>query len=132
MKSIKNNAVFVRSILDLGDFNDDEKYDLTKEPSLTDPSQDEPIEALVSRMLRGEIVGHGMPQFDMNDDMPSGEAFDLQAETSRKGFDLADAALIQKRAIRAIKALKKPKEVKPSTEGEKSGVEPPAAPPAAK
>lgn len=116
MKSIKNNAVFVRSILDLGDFNDDEK---DFGPSLTDPSQDEPIEALVARMLRGEIVGHGQPQFDTDADTSAEEIFERQSLTSKDGFDISDAPLIQKRAEKAIKGLKKAKEVPPTPEAEK-------------
>lgn len=130
MKSIKNNAVFVRSILDLGDYNDDER---NTEPSLTDPSQDEPIEALVARMLRGEVVGNGMPQFDTEDDSSAEDVFSLQADTSKDGFDLADAPAIIKRGIKASKALKKePKAPVVLPEAEKPQVEAPKPLPEAK
>lgn len=129
MKSISKNAVFVRSQLDLGDFNDDEKNTL---PSLTDPSQDEPIEALVARMLRGEIVGRGEPQFDTNGDMPNEEVFARQSLMAKQGFDLADAAGIQKRAEKAIKGLKGKKAIPPAPKEEKTQEAPPGAPTDAK
>lgn len=118
---MKKQNVFVRSIYDLGDYNDDEINTL---PSMTDPSQDEPIEALVARMLRGEMVGGGMPQFDTDSELDSDSVYRLQAETSKDGFDLSDIPAITKRGLRAAKALKK-------GEGTPPPVEPVPAPPAA-
>lgn len=100
---VKKPVIFNRSILDLGDFNDDE---VNTEPSMTDPSQDESIESLVARMMRGELMSSGVPQFDTCSELDAAAIYDRQSETSKDGFDLSDAPLIQKRAARAIKALK--------------------------
>lgn len=129
MKNIIKNVVFVRSTLDLGDFNDDEK---NLKPSLTDPSQDEPIEALVARMLRGEIVSRGMPQYDTDGSASAEDVFSRQSAVTKEGFDLADAPAILKRAQKADKAIRKAKEVPPTPEAEKPKGEAPKAPPAAK
>lgn len=126
MKSISKNAVFVRSVLDLGDFNDDEKNTL---PSLTDPSQDEPISALVARMLRGELVSHATPQFDTHGDMSPAEVFERQSEVTKEGFDLADAADIHKRAERAVRGITGKKPEAPMPKEEKPKEEAPKAPP---
>lgn len=112
----KENPVHVRSIYDLGDFNDDE---VNNEPSMTDPSQDEPIEALVARMLRGECVSTGIPQFDTQDSSLSAEEiFARQSAMSKDGFDLADAATIQKRAEVALASIQ-PEVKAPPAEPEK-------------
>ena len=103
MKSPTKQTIVVRSILDLGDYNDDE---VNTEPSLTDPSQDEPIEALVARMLRGEIVGTSVPQFDTTSDTPPAEVYAAQSAVSKDGFDLADAPAIAARAEAAAASLK--------------------------
>jgi len=97
------NKPFIRSIIDLGDFNDDEINTL---PSMTDPSQDEPIEALVARMMRGELVSSSQPQYDTGSELDSESVFRLQAATSKDGFDIADAAPILERAKNGLSELK--------------------------
>lgn len=129
MSKKDKDTVFVRSVLDLGDFNDDER---NTEPSLTDPSQDEPIEALVARMMRGELVGHGGVQFDTSGDETPAEVFSRQSIVTRDGFDLADAASIANRAKRAIESLKPVPAVPPVASKEPPKEEPPKALPDAK
>lgn len=117
----------VRTIFRLGDYNDDEE---NLEPSMTDPSQDEPIERLVERMMRGENVSAMVPQFDTTSDLTPAQVFDLQSEVSKDGFDLADAAPIMERAADAAEALKPAPQpsVPPSEEKPVSGaVEAPPA-----
>jgi len=116
----KSSKIFVRSILDLGDYNDDE---VNNEPSLTDPSCDEPIERLVGRMLRGEIVGSTAPQYDTDSSVDPEEVFANQSRIAKRGFDLSDAANIVHRANKAVKGLRKAKD--------KPAVSPATPPPAA-
>jgi len=100
----KSTVSGMRSVFDLGDYNDDEVYDLELEPSLTDPSQDETIESLVARMVRGELVGKGAPIYDE----PEAAAAGSVPVTERDGFDLADAPVILDAAKAASDALKAP------------------------
>jgi len=101
MADKKKPAVFVRSIYNLGDFNDDE---VNTERSMTDPSQDEPIDKLIARMLRGEQVRTGATHFD-SDGLPPGQAPTLNP-TAASGFDLADVPVILDAAEQAAAALK--------------------------
>lgn len=115
---------FIRSIYNLGDFNDDE---VNNEPSMTDPSQDEPIERLVERMMRGEIIGHGVPQFDTSsEDMTPEQMFSMQSEIKKDGFDLADAGSIKNRAEHAARRLKEASKPSVPPQPEKSKEEAPA------
>lgn len=93
-----------RSVNDPGDYQDSES---NFGPSLTDPSMDEPIEKLVARMMRGEIVGGISPQYDVPENMTPEQAFIAQPITERGDFDLADAPAIVKRGQEALEALKK-------------------------
>jgi len=88
--------------MDPGDYNDDYS---DHSPSLTDPSQDEPIEALVARMMRGEIVHSSQPVYDVAPGMSDAEAFAAQPMTERDGFDIADAPQILAAGEAAVKAL---------------------------
>lgn len=84
---------FVRSIYDLGDYNDDE---VNNEPSMTDPSQDEPIDKIVARLLRGEQVNGSSVAYDTEISNADGvrNAFDGVPHHERDGFDIADAPVI--------------------------------------
>lgn len=93
---------FVRSIYNLGDYNDDEVND---QPSMTDPSQDEPIEKLVARLLRGEQVPGFEVRYDTDDNSNPGLSVPFQ---HRDGFDIADAASILDAAKAALDAAAKP------------------------
>lgn len=107
---MKKPKRFVRSTFNLGDFNDNEVYDLEKEPSLTDPSQDETIQELVDRMVRGELLGNTKRlAFDITDKNAQGDPFEALPATSVQGFDLADAPVILERGNQAVSELKKPK-----------------------
>lgn len=94
---------FVRSIYNLGDYNDDEVND---QPSMTDPSQDEPIEKLVARLLRGEQVSGSVIHYDTDDITPKGVAgaFESLPPQECDGFDIADAGPILDAARDAIAA----------------------------
>jgi len=95
---------FVRSILNLGDFCDDE---VNNEPSMTDPSQDEPIEKMVARMLRGEMMRGHVPVFDkIPEGMAPAQVFAMQPTTERDDFDLADSGPILAAGIEAAKLFK--------------------------
>jgi len=100
---------FIRSIYRLGDFNDNEVYDLEKEPSLTDPSQDETIQDLVDRMIRGELLQNTkVPQYDITDENAQGDPFAALPVTATDGFDLSDAPVILDSAAQALSDLNKP------------------------
>ena len=72
----RENCPF-RSITDLKDYNDDE---VNREPSLTDPEQDEPIGKLVARMLRGEMVESRPVYYDeIGSERPVAEVFASQS-----------------------------------------------------
>lgn len=83
---------FFRTPFNLGDYNDDE---INLLPSETDPSQDEPIEKLVARMVRGEQIGGGRPiTFDLeNGKWKPDQGISVPIQ-ERDGFDIADAAPI--------------------------------------
>jgi len=82
-----------RDIANLGDFNDDTRI---MEPSMTDPSQDETIDALVARMLRGELMNSAPVSYDFEEGTKNapGDVFDSVPVQHRKGFDIADVAPI--------------------------------------
>jgi len=88
----------IRSILDLKDFNDDE---VNTEKSMTDPEQDEPIGALVARMMRGEQVSFREASYDKLDGLSVDQAFASIPEVSRPGFDIADSQAIVEAAQKA-------------------------------
>lgn len=93
-----------RSIMDLHDYNDDEVNTL---PSLTDPSADEPIEKLVAKLIRGEILNMGSPGYDdLQPGVSDSEAFDGLSPSSRDGFDLADIPPAVEAAREALQSLK--------------------------
>lgn len=95
----------IRSILCKQDFCD---YTVNNEPSMTDPSQDETIEDLVARMMRGEMV-HGMqPVYDYPNGVKPEEALNSLPVVERSGFDIADAPGIIAAATSAADALKQP------------------------
>ena len=93
-----------RDIANLGDFNDDER---NIEPSMTDPSQDEPIERLVERMVRGELIATNKPRYDFEEGLQDGPgaAFAAMPVHTRDGFDISDAPVILARAEAAVKEL---------------------------
>ena len=99
----KKPTVFVRSILDLGDFNDDE---VNTEPSMTDPSQDETIQSLVARLMRGEVLGSSVPQFDVEAGAKPADVFATQSHMERDGADIADMGPIMAAGVAAAEALK--------------------------
>jgi len=104
-KPTTNGSPF-RSITDLKDFNDDEVYDLKKEPSLTDPSQDESIETLVARMMRGEIVlGQQAPRYDFENVVDHNAAFAAMPPSQREGFDIADIPGLVNQADTALRGM---------------------------
>jgi len=93
-KSMRSpSAVLIRSQLELGGYCD---YEENHEPSMTNPSLDEPIEALVARLLRGEQVSSGVPP--VYDDIAPGtdvqEVFNGQSVAERDGFDLSDIPVV--------------------------------------
>lgn len=88
-----------RSIIDLGDYNDDETASSLL-PSLTDPEQDEPISKLIERMMRGESVGFSNVSYDNLEGLSQAEQFEAVPPASRSGFDLADAPTILDAAVR--------------------------------
>jgi len=93
----------IRSILNLYGFSDDTVND---EPSMTDPSQDESIEDLVARMMRGEQVGTANPVYDYPNGVKPEDAILPVVEQS--GFDLADAPAIISAAEAAGASLATP------------------------
>lgn len=91
---------FFRTPFNLGDFNDDTRI---LEPSMTDPSQDETIDQLVSRMMRGELLAAANATYDFEEgtkDAP-GDAFAALPIHTRQGFDIADVAPILDAAAKA-------------------------------
>lgn len=96
-----------RSVANLGNFNDDE---VNNEPSMTDPSQDETIEQLVNRMMRGELLASIATHHTVAAETPLKEAFESLPATEADGFDLSDAPVILERGKEALKASKQPKE----------------------
>lgn len=93
-----------RTVFELGDFNDDS---VNNEPSMTDPSQDESIDDLVARMLRGEAVRTNSVSYDTeisHKDGP-GAAFDALPPHRRDGFDISDAGPILENAAAALAEL---------------------------
>lgn len=75
-----------RSITDLKGFSD---VELNFDPSETDSSQYEPLESLISRMMRGEIIpGNGFDDFDVRSDTE--DPWSTEDITQTDGFDLAD------------------------------------------
>lgn len=115
-----------RSIVDLLDYNDDEVNNL---PSLTDPSQDEPIEKLVNRLLRGEQVSTTPIHFD-SDGLPPGVPPTLN-QVNQSGFDLSDVPPLLDEAAKALeadsKASKPLPEVTPTPEPKKPIADEPEA-----
>lgn len=101
-----------RTPFDLGDFNDDS---VNNEPSLTDPSQDEPIERLVQRLMRGEPVSTVSGSYD-TEIGPGGpsDAFNALPIQHVSGFDIADAAPVIERAAQLAKELDKPAPAAPA------------------
>lgn len=94
-----------RSITDLGDYHDNEVNTL---PSCTDESQDEPIEKLVARMLRGDIGGSAAQvqyQFGPSDDVE--DAFKALQPQEIDGFDISEVPSIIANAKASIKALER-------------------------
>lgn len=111
-----------RSIADLQAYTDPEPPGF-REPSMTDPSDHEPIERLVGRMVRGEIRG-GSPveAYDGFLDTPEAveEAMANQPVYERAGFDLADAAAVLHegdKALRTLRASGKAKEKRSESKG---------------
>lgn len=78
-----------RSISDLLGYNDNEK---DFGPSMADPSQDEPISALVARMMRGEAVTGFQPTYDVPEGQDPAEAINNMSPVEKDGFDMSDAA----------------------------------------
>jgi len=101
----KPTDVFVRGLMDLGDFNDDEK---DFGPSMTDPSQDEPIEALVARMMRGEVMAHSQASYDVPPGTSVAEAFSAQPIVERDDFDISDSGQILAAGLAASKTVQAP------------------------
>lgn len=126
-KVICPSAVFIRSQLELGGYCDDE---LNTEPSMTDPSQDEPIEKLVARLMRGEISARS-PEFDVESGVDPDSAIAAMSDTEKDGFDLADAAAIAARGKNALDEVKKakasPKPAKVAEKPKEEAPEPPKA-----
>ncbi|QXP44160.1 MAG: hypothetical protein [Arizlama microvirus] len=114
----------MRSILDLGDFSDNE---CNFGPSLTDETQDIPIHEIVAKLCRGENVGAVTPVYDA----PSGsnitdeQLMAGQSATERPGFDLADVPQILAVGEAAVASLQTP-----PTPPVASPAEPPPTPPA--
>lgn len=104
-----------RSIIDLLEYNDDEKASSLL-PSLTDPEQDEPITKLIERMMRGEAVGFANVSYDNFEGLTEAEAFNAVPHASRSGFDLADTTVILDEAasLAASQATPAPEPAKPS------------------
>lgn len=95
-----------RSITDLKGYSDDT---CIKEPSLTDPEQDEPISRLVARMLRGEMVATKQVYYDeIGPETAPAEAFAQQSVVERDGFDLSDSVAVMAAAEAAAAALASP------------------------
>ncbi|WNK14112.1 MAG: hypothetical protein [Microvirus sp.] len=92
---------FVRTLWDMGDYNDDEK---NTEPSMTDPSQDEPIEKLVARLVRGEMVNTSSVHYDTDGLAPGADPSLNAVNTS--GFDLSDVPPLLDAAEQAAAALR--------------------------
>lgn len=100
-----------RHISDLKGFNDNER-DFS--PSLVDDTQYEPIETLVGRMIRGEIVkpvGDISYEISAQDDL--GKAFESQSVVEREDFDLSDSVSVLASANQALKDLKSSKSAEP-------------------
>lgn len=116
-KQKRQRKWFIRSIINLGDYCD---HTVIKEKSMTDPSQDEPIQRLVARMMRGEQVATAQVKYD---DIKPGatpeEIFRSMSQTFSKDFDISDAPAIIERAQRALDELKKAAGTKPSPEPQK-------------
>ena len=70
-------------------FSDAEDY--TNVPSQTDSSQYEPIESLIKRVMRGEVVHMKEGQYENDGVADMEEAFDRLDPTTSPGFDMADA-----------------------------------------
>lgn len=99
-------GLYIRSILDLGDFNDDE---VNNEPSMTDPSQDITIDDLVKKMLRGEPVAGSSVSYDTEITNAEGltTAFQSVPVQNTSGFDIADVAPILDKVSATIAELDK-------------------------
>jgi len=95
----------IRSIVNLQGYCD---YTINNEPSMTDPSQDETIEDLVARMMRGEQVQGSTPVYDYPNGVKPEEALNSLPAVERSGFDIADAPGIIAAATSAADALKQP------------------------
>lgn len=70
-------------------FSDAEDY--TDVPSQTDASQYEPIESIIKRIERGEVVHMKDGLYENDGDVGMEEAFDRLDPTTTPGFDLSDA-----------------------------------------
>lgn len=122
-------VIFVRSILDLGDYCDDEKASSLL-PSLTDPSQDEPIAKLLARMMRGEVIGGNPVHYDDMTGVESvDDAFGRMPVYARSGFDLADVPGVIQAGVEAQAALdaaaKAAEQAKPAVPAEPKATEEP-------
>lgn len=120
------SAVLIRSQLELGGYCDDE---INLEPSMTNPSLDEPIEALVARLLRGEQVGSQVPP--VYDNIQPGQeaaAFAAQHPLERDGADLADVPGVLARGVAAAESLKPKPAPVPATPAPAPVVPPQEAP----
>lgn len=95
-----------RSITDLCGYQDPEPPGF-REPSQTDPSDYEPIERLVSRMIRGDIQVGPVGPYDGNLDSEEAvlEAMAHQSPTEREGFDLSDAHAILENGRKTMTGL---------------------------
>lgn len=96
-----------RSIIDLLDYNDDERASSLL-PSMTDPEQDEPIAKLIERMMRGENVGYSNASYDNLDGLTQDEAFNAVPPMERRGFDYADAPVILDDAAKLAASMAQP------------------------
>lgn len=85
---MENNKPFVRSIYNLGDYNDDEKNDGVSE---VEPSHDTETKNLIERVMRGEALNaRFIPEYDIEPGEDTDEAFNKLDITKTDGFDLAD------------------------------------------
>ena len=85
--------LFIRSIFNLGDFNDNEK---NSGVSLTDPTDNASTEALITKLLNGEsLQARYVPEYDIPTGMSNEEAFTKIDITKNGDFDLSDVARIR-------------------------------------
>jgi len=99
----KNTHSKFRTLHNFRDYCD---HEVNNEPSMTDPSQDESINDLVARMLRGELVGGTSVYYDSDKGVSQGEP--TLAPQNVSGFDLADVPPVLERGEAAAAELKAP------------------------